>query len=531
MTVLYRHPRIWTGDPTSPWATALLTDRERLVAVGDAAVSRAQTAHARVVDLPGVLVIPGLHDAHIHTANLARDLVSVDLRPARSMDQALAMVHEHAAAAPVGIWLFGGRWDANKWSGRTIPDRHVLDRVSHDHPVALPSIDGHTMWANTIALKLAGITSSTPDPVGGRIERDETGEPTGILREQASEPLRDIQAGDASGALEPLLLHCQEELLSVGLTSVTDIDGEDARTAYLAMRESGRLRLRVTKAIPLVALDRAIAEGRRTGQGDDWMRVGPVKLFSDGALGSHTSYMSHEFPGDAGNHGMARMSVDEVAELTRKAVAAGIGVATHAIGDQANATVLDGYERVLRETGTDLRLRIEHTQHLKPADVGRIARLGVIASMQPTHCNSDIDLADELLAGQDLVSYGWKSLLDAGAVLALGSDSPVEEPNPFHGLYAAITRQRADGTPVGGWQPHERLSMTQALHAHTVGSAYAAGDEGRKGVLQPGMLADFVAVDTDILDEQVLAHEPVRVHDAQALATVVGGEIRWQATS
>ena len=527
MNVLYRHPRIWTGDPLHPWATGLLVEGEHLAAVGDATTLQEQRAGARVVDLPGAVVVPGLHDAHIHTANLARDLVSVDLRTATSLDDALAMMHKHVAAAPVGIWLFGGRWDANKWSGRAVPDRHALDRVTGDHPVALPSIDGHTVWANSMALKLVGITRDTPDPVGGRIERDGSGEPTGILREQAGEPLRAIQASDASGALEPLLLHCQEALLSVGLTSVTDIDGEDARTAYLSMRESGRLQLRVTKAIPMVALDQAIAEGRRTGQGDDWMRVGPVKLFSDGALGSHTSHMSHEFLGDAGNHGMARLSSDEIAELAGKAVAAGIGVATHAIGDQANATVLDGYERVLAATGTGLRLRIEHTQHLQPADVERIARLGVIASMQPTHCNSDIDLVDELLSGQDLVSYGWKTLLDAGAVLAFGSDSPVEEPDPFHGLYAAVTRQRVDGTPEGGWQPHERLTMAEALHAHTVGSAYAAGDEGRKGMLKPGMLADFVAVDTDILDEQLLAHEPVRVHDAQALATVVGGEVRF----
>ncbi len=533
MTVLFRHPRIWTGDTAAPWATGLLVADEEILAVGSAEALR-ERGPGRIVDLPGALVIPGLHDAHLHSASLARGLAGLELRAASSLGEALALVRQRIVDEPSEEWLFGSGWNSNAWEGAPAFDRHTLDAVTGSRPTVLSSLDGHTVWANSTALHAAGITRGTPDPAGGRIERDETGEPTGILREQAAQVFQDVQAGPAGGALEPMLQRCQRVLLSVGVTSITDFDGEDARTAYRTLHQSGRLDLRITKSVPALALDQAIAEGRATGQGDDWLREGPVKLFSDGALGQHTSHMSRDFHGDAGNRGMARLGTEEVAELTRKALRAGIAVATHAIGDQANAVVLDGYEKVLSETSTRRRLRIEHAQHLRPSDVTRLARLGVVASMQPAHCTSDIDLVEDLLAGQDLVSYGWRSLLDAGAVLALGSDSPfgpdspVAEPSPMFALYAAVTRTRPDGTPAGGWHPQERLTMAEALRAHTFGSAWGDGAEHRKGTLASGRLADFVALDTDLLDEQVIAHEPERIHHARPLATVVGGRVRWQ---
>ncbi|WP_152185424.1 amidohydrolase [Segeticoccus rhizosphaerae] len=535
MTVLFRHPRIWTGDAETRWTTGLLVDDAQLVAVGRQEVLRDHVGPSQVVDLPGTLVIPGLHDAHIHSASLARGLAGLDLRAASSLHEALEMVRRRAGEGSGSEWLFGSGWNSNAWDGAGTLDRQALDAATPDRPTALSSLDGHTMWVNSFALRLAGITRHTPDPVGGRIERDAAGEPTGILRERAAVAIQTIQEGGAGGALEPLLRRCQEVLLSVGLTSITDFDGEDARAAYLAMRDSGHLALRVTKSVPAAALDAAIAQGRATGDGDDWVRVGPVKLFSDGALGQRTSHMCHDFHGAEGNRGIARLDTDQVAALTRKALRARIAVATHAIGDQANATVLDAYAKVRSETASALRLRIEHAQHLRPADVRRFAELGVVASMQPAHCTSDIDLVETLLPQHDVVSYGWRSLLNTGAALALGSDapfgpdSPVAEPSPMFALYAAVTRRRPDGTPAGGWQPQERLTMVEALRGHTAGSAYADGDERRKGSLVAGKLADFVALDTDILDEQMMAHEPGRIHDTRALATVVGGEIRWQA--
>nr|WP_281358848.1 amidohydrolase [Flexivirga aerilata] len=476
--------------------------------------------------MPGELVLPGMHDAHIHTAAVARSLVGLDLRAATSLADALALVRAHVDTMPDGAWIFGGRWDSNKWQVPVQPTAADLDQVSNGHPIALSSIDGHTMWANTEALRLAGITADWADPPGGEAVRDADGNPTGILREEAQGPIESLYEGPASGDLASLLLLAQDELLSVGLTSVTDLNGEDARAAYLRLKAEGNLKIRVTKGIPRDSLAAAIAEGRRSGIGDDWMRVGAVKLFSDGALGSRTSHMSRDFHGYPGNHGMPVMTTAQLYDAARTAVDAGIAVATHAIGDQANHLVLDVYERIRAETGTRLPLSIEHTQFLQPADVERLVRLGVTASMQPTHCTSDIALVDALLPDTDLVAYGWRSLIDAGAMVAFGSDAPVEEANPFFGLHAAVTRQRPDGTPDGGWRPDERIAIDEAIAAYTSGSARLAGDFDRKGRITPGRLADFIAVDTDITGDAV-ATDPGRIRDTRVLQTVVGGRTRW----
>ncbi|MGW5669689.1 amidohydrolase [Micromonospora sp. NPDC003776] len=516
---VYRNAAIHTGDSGNPLAEAMAVDGDRLLAVGGESEVRAAAGHgAELIDLVGAAVLPGLYDAHIHTAQYAQSLGAVDLRGARGLDEALSMVAAHAARLAPGDWLFGGRWNSNTWDPPAQPDRYALDSVCPELPVALPSVDGHTVWANSAALRLVGIDASTPDPIGGEIVRDASGEPTGILREAASDPLRDLMV---SSDLRDLLRNGQEELLALGLTSVHDIDGEDCRAAYLALRDSGELKLRVHKAIPMVHLEAAIAEGRRTGQGDDWVRTGPVKIFSDGALGSHTCHMSRSFAGEHGNVGIAVTPYEDLVKLFAKAAGAGIAVATHAIGDRANGQVIDAYETLGRTPG--LRHRIEHAQHLRPADLSRMATLGVVASMQPVHCTSDIDLVDSLLAGHDLASYAWRGMLDAGVALAFGSDAPVESPDPFAALYAAVTRARPDGTPTGGWQPEQRLSMAEALSAHTLGAAYAAGEEDRKGILAPGKLADFIAVDTDPYLES-----PEAVLHTKVLTTVVGGEVRWR---
>ncbi|MFG2073772.1 amidohydrolase [Nonomuraea maritima] len=516
---VFRNATIHTGDPHRPQVQALAADDEVIVATGTEAEVRAAVGPgAELVDLDGAAVIPGLYDAHIHTASYARERSQVDLRTARSLEEALAAIAEHAARQRPGAWVLGGRWNSNAWERPVQPDRHALDSVCPDRPAALPSIDGHTVWANSLALRMVGIDRTTPDPVGGQIVRDEHGEPTGILREAASYPLRDLVPEED---LADQLLAAQEDLLALGLTSLHDIDGEDCRDAYLRLRDAGALKLRVLKAIPVEHLEAAVAEGRRTGDGDDWVRTGPVKLFSDGALGSHTCHMIDGFTGDEGNHGIAVTPYDDLVKLIRTAASAGIAVATHAIGDRANRLVLDAYEQAGPAPG--LRHRIEHAQHVRRADIARMARLGVVASMQPVHCTSDIDLVAALLAGHDHVSYGWRTLLDEGVALAFGSDAPVEHPNPFVALHAAVTRTRTDGTPSGGWQPEQRISVGEALRAHTLGSAYAAGEEHRKGVLTPGRLADLVAVDTDPFAAEVDA-----IARTQVLTTVVGGQVRRQ---
>jgi predicted amidohydrolase YtcJ len=522
---VFRNARIHPSTRSRSIVGALAVEAGFVVAAGtEAEVREAVGSGAELIDLEGAAVIPGLYDAHIHTASYARQLSAVDLREARSLEDALARVTEHTVGLDEGAWVFGGRWNSNVWERPVQPDRHALDAVCPDRPVALSSVDGHTMWTNSRGLASVGIDRDTPDPVGGQIVRDEAGEPTGILRESAMYPLRALAESAGSGDLRAQLRVAQEHLLAVGLTSIHDIDGEDCRAAYLDLHRAGELKLRVHKAIPVAHLDAAIAEGRVTGQGDDWFRTGPVKLFSDGALGSHTCHMNEPFAGQDGNVGIAVTRYDDLVRLVRTANTAGIAVATHAIGDRANQLVLDAYAAV--GAPRHLRNRIEHAQHVRPRDIARFVRLGVIASMQPTHCTTDIDLASTMLAGRDLASYAWRDMLSSGVGLAFGSDAPVELPNPFHGLFAATTRTRADGAPSGGWTPEQRLSIGEALTAYTAGSAFAAGEEGRKGTLAPGRLADLVALDTDPFTEP-----PDAVRRTRVLTTVVGGEVRWQESS
>ncbi|MCU6482343.1 amidohydrolase [Arthrobacter sp. A2-55] len=533
---LFVNARFHTLWAPEPQVQAVLTRGERIVALGR---REELSAHAsgpvEIVDLDGATVIPGLTDAHIHTANLAREIAALDLRGTGSLEEALERVRVYSDGVPAGSWVFGGRWDFNAWAAPVQPNRRELDAVTAGRPAALPSIDGHTIWANSAALAAVGIDRSTPDPVGGEIVRDAHGEPTGILREAAGDKLADIMHSAEAGDLRAQLLTAQHRLLAAGLTGVHDFDGEDARAAYADMRESGQLQIRVHKAIPMTALDQAIDEGRATGDGDAWLRTGPVKLFSDGALGSHSCHMTAPFPGEDGNRGIEVIPYGELRELVRRAAGAGIAVATHAIGDRANELVLDAYADLARHPldppasltrpASRLRHRIEHAQHLRPGDIGRMARLGVVPSMQPTHCTTDIPLASTLLAGRDLASYAWRSLLDAGAVPAFGSDAPVEHPDPMFGIHAAVTRQNGNHQPDGGWQPGECVTVAEAVGAFTAGAAYASGEEAHKGRLRPGMLADFTA-----LAEDPFTAPTSGLRDIPVQSTTVGGVVRYRRT-
>lgn len=471
-----------------------------------------------LVRLPGAAIVPGFHDAHFHLGHFARSLAAPDVRDATSYDDVLARLR---AYRPTTAWVTGGRWNRNAWADRTTPHRRDLDAIFGDTPAVLPSIDGHAAWANSAALRLANIDTNTPDPAGGRIDRDEYGEPTGILLEAAADTVRKLAIAGEEAALPGLLQTAQRMLLRSGLTHITEIDGEDVRTALLALHRQGDLRMRVHKAVRAADLPRALNEGRRTGDGDAMFTTGPVKFFSDGALGPHTAHFHEPYAHEPENFGIPTASREELADAIRRANAGGLACAIHAIGDAANTTVLDAYE----DAGpTTLRNRIEHAQHLRPADVPRFARLGVVASMQPTHATSDYPLSREALGDRDVRHYPWRELLDAGAHLAFGSDCPVEAFEPMYGVHAAVTRTRRDGEPVGGREPEQALDVFTALRTFTLGSAYAAGLDHEFGTLAPGKHADFVALDHD-----PFTHNPADLWRIQPLATVVAGEFAYHA--
>ena len=520
--ILFTNATFHTLDPRQPRAGALLVEGGVIVAAGSAVELRAHApAGTRTIDLANSVAIPGLTDSHIHTASLARSMHEVDLRQSGSVEDALASVGAVQPRYRDGEWIFGGWWDFNKWQVPVQPDRNGLDAACPRNPVALTSADGHTVWANSQGLQALGITRTTPDPAGGEIVRDEHGDATGILRESAVYPVRKLAASGLSGDLTEQLRETQQYLLSMGLTGVHDIDGADALQAYTRLRDEGALALRVHKLLAQDDLEASIRAGIRTGHGDSWIRHGAVKIFADGAAGSHTCHMTEPFPG-GNNHGMEVTAYPELLSLATKAATAGIAVAVHAIGDRANHLVLNALAEIRNTTAVHgLRHRIEHAQFMQPADVPRLAALGVVASMQPQHCPSDLPILG-MVQGRGLASYAWRSLLGAGAYVAFGSDSPVELPNPFHGLHAALTRTNAEGEPDGGWEPQERISLPEALRAYCIAPAYASGEENSKGRLSPGMLADFAVLDTDIFTAS-----PAEIRETKVRMTVTDGLVRY----
>lgn len=521
---LFTNGRFRTLDPQQPEADALLVDAGRILAVGEGACLAAAAPAGTVrEDLVGATVLPGFTDSHIHTASLARAMTEVSMRGTRSLDEALERLEEACGRYAPGAWIFGGWWDHNVWQIPVQPNLQPLDRLCPHNPVALTSADGHTVWANSLALAHLGIHEDSEDPTGGEYVRDGHGRLTGILRESAVFPVRELAGTELSGDLETQLLGAQQHLLSHGVTSLHDIDGPDAYRAFVSLREKDLLGVRVHKLLAVGELEEAIAAGIRSYDGDEWISRGAVKIFSDGAAGSHTCHMSEPFAGEPGNVGIEVTAYPEMARLAHSAAGAGIALAIHAIGDRANHLSLNALAEVTEATKRfDLRHRIEHAQFVLPRDVKRFADLDVVASMQPQHCPADLPLLG-MIDGRDLASYAWNSMLAQGARLILGSDSPIEPPVPLQGIHDAMTRTDADGDPVGGWQPEERLNLGQALHGYCVAPAHASKEEKSKGRLRAGMLADFIVLDADPFE--------VPVHDLPQIgvtASVVGGVHRYR---
>ena len=524
--------QIRTQDSARPLVNALALVGERIVATGtdDEMLALAGRGTARD-DLGGQHVIPGLIDAHIHWAGTALSLQEVDVFELPSLEAALQRVRQRVQETAPGEWIGGQGWSQDYWPQPHFPTAADLDTVAPANPVYLSAKSGHAAWVNSAALRRCGVHAGTSDPPGGRIQRDSRGQPTGILLEKAMELVSVHLPQPTPAQLATLMAAAQQLALAAGLTGLHDFDGPDCLQALQILRERGELALRVTKQINHEWIEAALDSGLRSGFGDDWLRLGAQKIFADGALGPRTALMLAPYDGEPDNLGVAIVEREEMQALVSRASAAGVATSIHAIGDRAVHDVLDVFELARQEEATrgqapeTLRHRIEHVQLIHPADVPRLAALNVVASMQPVHATSDYPAADSAWGERVRWSYNLRAQLDAGARIALGTDSPVEPFAPLKSFYAAITRRRPDGSPgPEGWLPELRISAAETLHGYTLGSAWAAGMDDRLGRLAPGYLADLV-----LLDRDVLRCDPEELPGAQVLATMVGGVWRYNA--
>lgn len=497
---ILRNAHVYTGSPAHRWATALAIVDGKVVALDDQALGWQEAPGPVTEDLEGAFVMPGIIDAHIHLMWYARGLQELDLRDLSRQDT-LDQVAEAATRLPPGTWIVGRGWDQNIWLDTSFPTAQELDKAAPDHPVALNAKNGHALVANSQAMEAARVSANTPDPLHGRIARDERGEPTGIFFEDAIYLISRIRPEPDLDTLVDLFNQAQDNLLAQGITSVHDVDGHPSFSVAQELRRQGHQRVRIVKYVRLEALDAILDAGLRSGLGDDWLRFGGLKLFVDGALGSRTAAMFEPYEEEPDNTGLLTLEPDQLAQIARRTAEGGVAMAIHAIGDRANRLVLDVLESV-RPISPFLRHRVEHVQLITPEDQRRLAQNDLVASMQPTHAIHDIKMADRYWGKRSRHAYAWRSLKDAGARLAFGSDAPIEIFDPFLGLYAAVTRRsESDGAPgPEGWYPQQRLSLTEALEAYTLGGAYAAGLEQRLGCLMPGYHADLIVLDRNILE-------------------------------
>jgi len=523
-SLIIENARIYTMDREVPHASALAIEDGRIVMVGSKEDMSILPGKARRIDLGGRAVIPGLIDAHIHFLEYSRSLARVDLNGVTSKEDVLAKVAAKAKELGPGRWILGGGWNNNLWSPPDYPTRCDLDRVSPDNPVLLDRKDLHSCWVNSLAMERTGVTRDTPDPPGAFIGRDDAGEPNGMFYESAVALARAAVDEPPESALTAMQRGLGV-LAHMGLVGFHDCEGPDALSAFQQLDADDALSLRVVILLAYNHLRESIAVGLRTGFGSDRLRLGPVKIFSDGSLGSSTAQMLAPFEGQPHNCGIATVPQDEMEEAIVLAARAGIPSAIHAIGDAANRRVLDAFAKAKdilgpQPEGARLINRIEHAQLLHPDDIPRFAQLGVVASMQPLHATSDMHAADRLWGARSRYGYAWKSVLDAGGLLAFGSDAPVETPDPFLGIHAAVTRQDLNDQPPEGWYPEERLTVEEAVRAYTEGAARSCPYlPNVTGTLTPGSVADLLVLDRDIFNI-----DPQEIKHANPLVTMVAGQ-------
>jgi predicted amidohydrolase YtcJ len=520
---------VHTMDPDKPAAAAIAVFRNRIVAIGSTKEIQALTSPStKVIDAHGRLVLPGFNDAHVHFLAGGFQLSAVDLREANSPQEVAQRLQQFAAKTPNGRWITGGNWDHERWPGTPLPTRSMIDAVTPEHPVFVSRLDGHMALANSVALKLAGVTRETKDPPGGLIVRDAAGEPTGVLKDAALDLVDRVIPNRTFDEKLAAARAATEHAARLGVTSAQDMSAGEDVGVYQLLLERRELKTRLYAVAPLPAWERLAATGVRAGFGNEMLRVGGLKGFADGSLGSTTALFFEPYHDTPGTHGLAADQMfPEGAMLKRVqgADAAGLQVMIHAIGDRANEQILDIYKVVSDKNGArDRRCRIEHAQHLRTNAIARFAAQRVIASMQPYHAIDDGRWCEKRIGAERAKgTYAFRALLDAGVVLAFGSDWTVAPLDPLQGIYAAVTRRTLDGKNPNGWVPEQKISVEEAVRAYTIGSAFAEFAENEKGSISIGKLADVV-----LLDRDIFKISPVEIAAAQALLTIVDGRIVYE---
>ena len=527
--LIITNAKVWTVDRVHPSAQAVAVLGDRIVAVGSNADVDVWRGHdTKVIDAGGKLLLPGFNDAHVHFVSGGLQLESVQLNDVTTKEEFVRRIAEQAKKTPKGEWIQGGDWDETKWSPPSLPTKELVDPATPNNPVFLSRYDGHSALANSAALRLAGIASQTPDPPGGVIVRDAQGNPTGDLKDAATDIVFKVIPPLSHEQRLRAVRRALEYAASLGVTSVQNMDPDYADiAAYAELLQSGELTTRIYVAPLIDQVDDQAKIGIRHAFGGPFLRMGAVKAFADGSLGSRTAYFFESFSDEPGNHGLLGEGMQPLSlmrDRMMKADAAGLQMCTHAIGDQAISIVLDLYTDVVKAHGEmDRRLRIEHAQHMAAKDFDRFAQLNVIASVQPYHAIDDGRWAESYI-GHDRASrtYAFRTFLNHGVHLAFGTDWDVAPLNPLSTIYAAVTRATLDGKNPNGWFPEQKLTVAEAVEAYTMGSAYAEFQEKEKGSITPGKLADMV-----VLTDDIFSIDPAKIRDVKVVKTIVGGKVVW----
>ena len=525
--------KVWTVDATQPLAQAVAVLQDRIVAVGsNAEINAWHGSRTEVIDARGKLLLPGFNDAHVHFVSGGEQLDNVQLTDVTNLEEFARRIGERARITPKGEWVLGGDWDETKWNPPNMPTKEMIDPLTPDTPVFVSRYDGHMGLANSVALRLAGITAQTPDPPGGRIVRDTQGNPTGALKDAAQSYIDKVIPPLSHDRRVKIVKRALAHAASVGVTSVQHmVAGYDDVAVYAELLQRGELTTRIY-AVPLITgVDDQAKLGIGHAFGGPYLRIGAVKAFADGSLGSGTAYFFEPLLSQGGNRGLLSDEMHPISlmrDRMMKADAAGLQICTHAIGDEGISTILDLYADVVKAHGeADRRLRIEHAQHMAAKDFDRFAQLHVIASVQPYQAIDDGRFAERYI-GHDRASrtYAFRTFLNHGVRLAFGTDWDVAPLNPLLGVYAAVTRATLDGKNPNGWFPEQKLTVAEAVEAYTMGSAYAEFQEKEKGSITPGKLADMV-----LLSDDIFSTAPEKIRDVRVLKTFVGGKLIFDAST